>query len=63
MEATCSLLGQIMAGFATDIQHTGAPVGIVNSDQTFMRGPINFGYKNFGEIEFMVQIFQQSTRN
>ena len=31
---------------------TGAPVGIVNSDQTFMRGPINVGYKNFGEIEF-----------
>ena len=48
------LLGQIMGnGFATGYTAlTGAPVGIVNSDQTFMRGPINFGYKNFGEIEF-----------
>mgnify|MGYP001180273337 FL=1 len=48
------ILGQIMGnGFATGYMTlTGAPVGIVNSDQSFMRGPINFGYKNFGEIEF-----------
>ena len=40
-------------GFATGYMTlTGTPVGIVNSDQSFMRGPINFGYKNFGEIEF-----------
>ena len=47
-------LGQIMAnGFATGYTAlTGAPTGIVNTDQSFMRGPINFGYKNFGEIEF-----------
>ena len=47
-------LGQIMGnGFATGYTAlTGAPTGIVNTDQSFMRGPINFGYKNFGEIEF-----------
>ncbi len=48
------LLGQIMGdGFATGYTAlTGVPVGIVNTDQSYARGPINFGYKNFGEIEF-----------
>ena len=48
------LLGQIMGnGFATGYTAlTGAPLGIVNTDQSYARGPINFGYKNFGEIEF-----------
>ena len=47
-------LGQIMGnGFAAGYTTlTGAPTGIVNTDQSFARGPINLGYKNFGKIEF-----------
>ena len=48
------LLGDIMANaYAQGYQAlTGQPLGIVNSDQTPERGLVNFGYRNFGEIEF-----------
>ena len=47
-------LGRIMgnafaAGYS---QLAGVPVGIVNTDQSYRRGPINVGYRNFGEIEY-----------
>ena len=47
-------LGRIMGNaFAAGYgQLAGAPLGIVNSDQAYQRGPINLGYRNFGKIEF-----------
>ena len=49
-----SLLGQIMGnafaggyGLLAD-----RPLGVVNSDQSSQRGMVNFGYRNFGEIEY-----------
>ena len=53
-----SLLAQLLGGIMGDAYAAGygalttQPLGIVNSDQTPERGLVNFGYRNFGEIEF-----------
>ena len=50
-----AFLGDVMGGaFAQAYaqQLAGFPFGIVNSDQSIQRGSMNFGYINYGEIEY-----------
>jgi len=47
-------LGAVMGNaFAAGYQNLAAqPLGIVNTDQSLQRGRPNFGYRNFGELEY-----------